>query len=128
MGAHFREMLRFAPCARHGAEEASTELRLWRLELNGGSGSQAVSSRSRPPRVHYQLTNCNRRQQRTALRCQPGHAKSHQNATFTPTVMLRPINGAAFLMKLVCAYANRSVRLLAFRYTCHGVPVLNWPL
>ena len=39
----------------------------------------------------------------------------HQNATFTPTVILRPINGAAFLMKLVCAYANRSVRFLAFR-------------
>ena len=39
----------------------------------------------------------------------------HQNATFTPTVILRPINGAAFLMKLVCAYAKRSVRLLAFK-------------
>lgn len=27
----------------------------------------------------------------------------HQNATFTPTVMLRPIRGAAFLMNEVCA-------------------------
>ncbi len=64
----------------------------------------------------------------------PPLARSHhdgftrQNATFTPTVRLRPINGAAFLMNEVCAYARRSVRLFAFRYTCHGAPLLNWPL
>ena len=53
---------------------------------------------------------------------------ARQNATFTPSVMLRPISGAAFLMNEVCAYARRSVRLWAFRYTCQGVPLLNWPL
>ena len=53
---------------------------------------------------------------------------NRQNATFTPSVMLRPISGAAVLMNEVCAYAKRSVRLLAFRYTCQGVPLLNWPL
>ena len=35
-----------------------------------------------------------------------------QNATFTPTVKLRPINGAAVLMNEVWEYAKRSVRLL----------------
>jgi mannose-6-phosphate isomerase-like protein (cupin superfamily) len=47
--------------------------------------SQAVSSRSRPPRVHYQLTNCNRRQQRATLHCQPGRAKSHQTVIHIKT-------------------------------------------
>lgn len=30
-------------------------------------------------------------------------APKHQNATFTPTLMLRPISGAADLMNEVCA-------------------------
>ena len=55
------------------------------LRVRDSCGSQAVSSRSRPPRVHYQLTNCNRRQQRTALHCQPGRAKSHQTVIHIKT-------------------------------------------
>ena len=77
---------------------------------------------SRPPKKSS--TQIHQLQPAPAARYSPLPARSrqitsnrhpHQNATFTPTVMLRPINGAAFLMKLVCAYANRSVRLLAFR-------------
>ena len=51
-------------------------------------GSRKCASQQRPP---------------------PALARSHhdgitrQNATFTPTVTLRPIKGAAVLMKQVCA-------------------------
>ena len=79
----------------------------------GGLGQPNKASQQRPP----------------PLLARSNHdGITRQNATFTPTVKFRPINGAAFLMKLVCAYANRSVRLFAFKYTCHGEPLLSWPL
>lgn len=56
------------------------------------------------------------------------NALAHQNAIFTPSVMLRPISGAALLMNEVCEYARRSVRLLPFTYTCQGWPPARWPL
>lgn len=52
------------------------------------------------------------------LLTRPPNTSDHsitQNATFTPTVKLRPIRGAAALMKEVLEYARRSVRLLPLR-------------
>ncbi len=58
----------------------------------------------------------------------PAACAQRQNAIFTPSVMLRPISGAALLMNEVCEYARRSVRLLPFTYTCQGWPPARWPL
>lgn len=52
------------------------------------------------------------------LLTRPPNTSDHsitQNATFTPTVKLRPISGAAALMKEVWEYARRFVRLLPLR-------------